>query len=78
MNPNKNKMRGSEILKGHNYKIKDFTNSNIAVKLLILGFLPGTIIYLIRRSPFGGAYYFGVNGNRIALRKNEAEAIVVE
>lgn len=71
-------MRGSDISKGHNYKIKDFTNSNIAVKLLILGFLPGSVISLIRKSPFGGAYYFDVNGNRIALRKNEAEAIVVD
>ncbi len=78
MNPNKNKMRGSDISKGHHYKIKNFTDSNIAVKLLILGFMPGSVISLIRKSPFGGAYYFEVNGNRIALRKNEAQAIVVD
>ena len=77
MNSNKNNMRGSDISKGHNYKIKDFTDNNIAVKLLILGFLPGSLISLVRKSPFGGAYYFNVNGNRIALRKKEAETIVV-
>ena len=77
MNPNKNNMRGSDISEGHRYKIKNFTDTSIAVKLLILGFLPGSMISLIRKSPLGGAYYFDVNGNRIALRKNEAEAIVV-
>ena len=71
-------MRGADISLGHQYKIKDFTDNNIAVKLLILGFLPGSVISLVRKSPLGGAYYFEVNGNRIALRKNEAEAIVVK
>ncbi len=71
-------MRGADIAAGHHYKIKNFSDNQIAVKLLILGFLPGSEISLIRTSPLGGAYYFDVNGNRIALRKNEAQAIIVE
>jgi len=63
---------------GESYKIKGFSDDEIAGKLLILGFLPETTITLIRKSPFGGAYYFDVNGNKIALRKVEAEAINVD
>ena len=59
------------------YRIKKFSDEEIAGKLLIMGFLPETKILLVRKSPFGRAFYFNVNGNKIALRKEEAEAIIV-
>ena len=60
---------------GKSYRIKGFHDEEVAGKLLILGFLPETDIYFVRKSPFGGAYYFDVNGNRIALRREEALSI---
>ena len=63
---------------GQTYKIKSFNDDDIAGKLLTLGFLPETTFLFVRKSPFGGAYYFELNGTKIALRKNEADAIVVE
>ncbi len=61
---------------GKSYKIKSFNDDEIAGKLLTLGFLPETTIFFTRKSPFGGAYYFDINGIKIALRKEEAEAII--
>jgi len=62
---------------GKSYRIKGFYDEEVAGKLLILGFLPETEILFVRKSPLGGAYYFDVNGNKIALRKEEALAIKV-
>ena len=63
---------------GKSYKVKSFNDDQIAGKLLTLGFLPETIFHFVRKSPFGGVYYFELNGTRIALRKEEANAILVE
>ncbi len=63
---------------GQTYKIKSFNDDDIAGKLLTLGFLPETTFLFVRKSPFGGAYYFELNGIRIALRKEEADAIIAE
>ena len=70
-------MSGIEMQKGVKYRIKGFTDDEIASKLLILGFLPGSSILLLRKSLFSGALYFKINNNRIALRKNEAKVITV-
>ena len=62
---------------GQYYRIKNFSDEEIAGKLLIMGFLPETEILLVRKSPFGLAFYFDVNGNKIALRKEEVDAIII-
>jgi len=71
-------MDGLNMKKGESYKIKGFTDDEIANKLLILGFLPGSTISLQRKSPFSGTLYVNIDGNRMALRKNEAAAIIVD
>ncbi len=63
---------------GNTYKIKSFNDDEIAGKLLTFGFLPETNFLFVRKSPFGGAYYFELNGTKMALRKEEAYAIVAE
>jgi ferrous iron transport protein A len=49
----------------------------MAVKLLELGCFPGREIRLIRSAPFNGPSYLKINGSNVALRKNEAENILV-
>ena len=63
---------------GNSYRVKSFKDKEIEEKLLVLGFLPHSEFQFIRKSPLGGAYYFSLNGNKIALRKEEANAIIVE
>jgi ferrous iron transport protein A len=48
----------------------------MASKLMAMGILPGSEVELIRRAPFGGAWYVRVDQQHIALRQAEVEAII--
>ncbi len=54
------------------------SDAALACKLTALGVLPGTLIEMVRTSPFGRAYYIKVDGVRIALREEEAASILLE
>ncbi len=62
---------------GQSYVVKGFKDEQLGSKLIVLGFLPLTEFTFVRKSPFANTYYFDVNGNKIALRKSEAEAIEI-
>lgn len=55
-----------------------FDNPSLASKLTSMGVLPGTLVELIRKSPFGHAYYIKADGVRLALREEEAASILLE
>ncbi len=60
-------------------KAISFTDTALACKLTSMGLLPGTKIQLIRLSPLGDAVYIKIDdGIRIALRNEEASAIMIE
>lgn len=58
--------------------IHEFTNDRMASKLLSMGVLPGKMMQLIRRVPFGGGLYVKIEGQNIALRLEEARNIVLD
>lgn len=47
-------------------------------KLLNLGLLPKSRVTMIRRSPFGGAYYVKLERHQLAVREEEAGTIIIE
>jgi ferrous iron transport protein A len=53
-------------------------DSALACRLTPMGILPGTRIEMIRKSPFGSAYYVKADGVRLALRQEEAASILLE
>ncbi|MEP7196198.1 MAG: FeoA family protein [Saprospiraceae bacterium] len=53
-------------------KIKD---PELAVRFFTLGIYPGKFIELIRKAPFGGAYFVQVDQTFFLLRKKEWEAL---
>lgn len=55
-----------------------FEDPALAGKLTAMGLLPGTLIEMVRRAPFGNAYYIKADGVRLALREEEAASILVE
>lgn len=55
-----------------------FSNSELACKLTSMGVLPGAQVEMVRLSPFGNACYIKVDGVRLALRREEAECILLE
>jgi len=54
-----------------------FTDPALACKLTSMGVLPGVQIEMVRKSPFGDAYYVKVDGVRLALRNEEAATILM-
>lgn len=44
---------------------------------MAMGLLPGSVISLQRKAPFGGAYYVKAKNHYVALRKNEAENVLL-
>jgi ferrous iron transport protein A len=62
---------------GESAIIGEFSNGFVACKLKAMGLLPGSAILLVRRSPFGGAYYIRAKNHYIALRNFEAENVLL-
>lgn len=46
-------------------------------RMLDLGLIPGTVIDIVRKSPLGDPIAYNIRGALIALRKEEAEQILV-
>lgn len=64
--------------KGTNGEVSHFSNPQIGSKLMAMGVLPGSRIYVVRKSPFGGGCYVKVDNFLLALRKEEADSIVLK
>ena len=62
---------------GENAIIGEFSNGFVACKLMAMGLLPGSAILVVRKSPFGGAYYIRAKNHYIALRSYEAENVLL-
>ncbi len=58
--------------------IDSFINPIYTCKFYNLGIMPQLTIELVRKSPLGGAYYIKVGDSIVALRKEEAESIIIK
>lgn len=58
--------------------ISSFSNDELAGKFMAMGVLPGSTIQMVRKAPFGGAYYLKIDRHLIAVRKEEAECIILK
>ncbi len=70
--------RLSEVKTGDIVKIKSFENDPIVLKLMEMGCLPGEIVTVEKKAPFGDPISIMVAGYHLSLRINEAEKIFVE
>ncbi|NQU67296.1 MAG: ferrous iron transport protein A [Candidatus Marinimicrobia bacterium] len=60
-------------------RIVGFSGSlELQSRLVEMGFLPGVLIRLIKRSAFGGPFQLKVRDYYVSLRKNDSENIIVE
>ena len=66
------------LKEGQEGLIHEFTDDLMASKLLSMGVLPGKLLRLIRRLPFGGGLYIKIGEQNIALRLEEAKNIVLD
>ena len=68
----------ADLKKGDKAIIKDVSASNIPIKLLEMGSLPGNQIEIIHLAPFLGPIYININGSHLAIRKETAKLILIE
>lgn len=52
--------------------------SRIASRLMEMGFVPGAVVEVLRRAPFGGPVQYRIHGVSISMRNAEASCVSVE
>ncbi len=68
----------SQLKPGEQGTICEFRESDIFIKLMEMGCVPGENILLEQIAPMGGPISVTVAGYRLSLRINEAENILVK
>lgn len=66
------------LLPGMSAYVSLLDESNYTCKLLNLGLLPKAKVTMVRKSPFGGAFYIKLEGHQLAMRVQEAATIHIE
>ncbi len=68
----------SELRPGQSAVIKKFNSTEIFLKLMEMGCLPGEKVVLEQIAPLGDPVSITVAGYTLSLRLNEAEEVIVE
>jgi Fe2+ transport system protein FeoA len=53
------------------------SGSAVGLRLLDLGFVPGTVVRALRRAPLGDPTLYELRGTQLCLRRSEAERVRV-
>ena len=70
-------MRLSELKAGERAVITEFESSELEIKLMEMGCLPGEEIVVEQIAPLGDPISVRISGYSLSLRKNEANQILV-
>lgn len=70
-------MRLSELKVGERAVISQFESSELEIKLMEMGCLPGEEIVVEQIAPLGDPISVRISGYSLSLRKNEANQILV-
>lgn len=65
------------MIPGETAVISGFTDDQLSVKLLEMGFLPGTAVRFNFTAPFGDPVCVSVSGYDLSLRLSEASTISI-
>lgn len=68
----------ADIKPGFIAMISGFDEDRIPLKMLEMGLLPGNEVLVKRYSPFGDPMHIRVAGFDMALRKDEAEFVLID
>ncbi len=67
-----------QLKPGESGVIKEFTQRDLALKLIEMGCLPGETIKLTKIAPLGDPIAIEVSGYELSMRKQEASAVMLE
>ena len=70
--------RLSELKSGERGRIKGFETSDLELKLMEMGCIPGEIVIVEKVAPLGDPISIRIAGYSLSLRKNEANQILLE
>ena len=68
----------SELKQGERGIIKGFQGSDLELKLMEMGCIPGEEVVVEQIAPLGDPISIKIAGYTLSLRKNEANKIIVE
>ena len=71
-------MKLSDLKAGEKGLIKGFESSDLELKLMEMGCIPGEIVVVEQVAPLGDPISIRVSGYSLSLRKNEANQILLE
>lgn len=71
-------MRLSELKQGEKAMIVSFASSELELKLMEMGCIPGEVIIVEQVAPLGDPISIRVAGYSLSLRLNEADQIILE
>lgn len=71
-------MKLSELKAGERGRIKGFETSELELKLMEMGCIPGEMVIVEKIAPLGDPISIRVAGYSLSLRKNEANHILLE
>ena len=71
-------MKLSDLKPGEKAIIKTFTNSELGLKLMEMGCIPGEIVVIEQVAPLGDPISIRIAGYSLSLRLNEADHIILE
>jgi ferrous iron transport protein A len=72
-------MNWSHLKVGEKAKIVNFHDAHLSLKLLEMGFLPGTLVRLESVAPLGCPICVAIGSNyHLSLRKSEAATVEIE
>lgn len=71
-------MRLNDLKESQEGILTHFEDEELAVKLMAMGVLPGSRLRMIRKNHSGKTLYVRVDQMHLAIRKSEAECIVLK
>ena len=68
----------ADLKVGESGIIRGFQNSSLTLKLLEMGFLPGSMVKLNFKAPLGDPISIRVSGYNVSIRLDEAAMILLQ
>lgn len=68
----------SQLKAGQQGLIKGFKSSDLELKLMEMGCIPGEVVVVEQIAPLGDPISIRISGYSLSLRKNEANQIILE
>jgi ferrous iron transport protein A len=72
------RVRLSDLKPGQEATITEFENSELFLKLMEMGCIPGERVLVEQIAPLGDPISVSISGYHLSLRINEAETILVD